>query len=60
MRAVVIHRTGGPEVLKLEEIPRPQPADGQVLIRVHAAAWSWLRPAGLVAIAVAKAVANSA
>ena len=37
MRAVVIHETGGPEVLRLEEIPDPEPADGEVLIRVHAA-----------------------
>jgi len=37
MRAAVIHRTGGPEGLQLEEVPRPEPADGEVLIRVHAA-----------------------
>ncbi|MGZ4304570.1 MAG: NADP-dependent oxidoreductase [Solirubrobacteraceae bacterium] len=37
MRAVVIHETGGPEVLRLEEVPPPEPADGQVLVRVHAA-----------------------
>ena len=37
MRAAVIHRTGGPAVLQLEEVPRPEPADGEVLIRVHAA-----------------------
>ena len=37
MRAAVIHGTGGPEVLQLEEVPRPEPADGEVLIRVHAA-----------------------
>jgi NADPH:quinone reductase-like Zn-dependent oxidoreductase len=37
MRAVVIHQTGGPEVLQLEDVPTPEPADGQVLIRVRAA-----------------------
>jgi NADPH:quinone reductase-like Zn-dependent oxidoreductase len=37
MRAVVMHETGGPEVLRLEDVPRPEPADGQVLVRVHAA-----------------------
>ena len=37
MRAVVIHETGGPEVLTEEEIDRPEPGDGEVLIRVHAA-----------------------
>jgi NADPH:quinone reductase-like Zn-dependent oxidoreductase len=37
MRAVVMHETGGPEVLRLEESERPDPGDGEVLIRVHAA-----------------------
>ena len=37
MRAVVMHETGGPEVLRLEEIDPPEPVDGQVLIRVQAA-----------------------
>ena len=37
MRAVVFHETGGPEVLKVEEVERPEPGDGEVLIRVRAA-----------------------
>ena len=37
MKAVVIHEYGGPEVLKYEDIPRPEPKDDQVLIRVIAA-----------------------
>ena len=37
MKAIVVHEFGGPEVLKLEEIPTPKPAAGQVLVRVHAA-----------------------
>src|SRR6516225_2566741 len=37
MKAVVIHEYGGPEVLKYEDIPRPEPNDDQVLIRVIAA-----------------------
>jgi NADPH:quinone reductase-like Zn-dependent oxidoreductase len=37
MRAVVLHETGGPEVLRVEEIDRPEPGDGQVLVRVRAA-----------------------
>ena len=38
MRAVVIPRFGGPEVLELREVPRPAPGEGQVLVRVHATA----------------------
>jgi NADPH:quinone reductase len=37
MKAIQVHEFGGPEVLKLEEIPKPQPAAGQILVRVHAA-----------------------
>jgi NADPH:quinone reductase-like Zn-dependent oxidoreductase len=37
MKAVVIHEYGGPEVLKYEDIPRPEPKDDQLLIRVVAA-----------------------
>jgi putative PIG3 family NAD(P)H quinone oxidoreductase len=37
MRAVVISQPGGPEVLNLEEVPDPVPADGEVLIDVAAA-----------------------
>lgn len=38
MRAVVHREYGGPEVLRCEEVPRPQPRPGEVLVRVHAAA----------------------
>jgi NADPH:quinone reductase-like Zn-dependent oxidoreductase len=37
MKAVVIHETGGPEVLRYEEVDRPEAGEGEVLIRVHAA-----------------------
>src|SRR4029450_10529343 len=37
MKAVVIHEYGGPEVLKYEDIPRPEPKDDQLLLRVIAA-----------------------
>jgi len=37
MQAVVIHETGGPEVLQLAQVDRPEPGDGEVLIKVHAA-----------------------
>ncbi len=36
MKAIQMHETGGPEVLKLAELPIPLPGPGQVLIRVEA------------------------
>lgn len=36
MKAVRIHEFGGPEVLKVEETPRPKPAADEVLIKIHA------------------------
>ena len=36
MKAVRIHEYGGPEVLRYEDAPRPEPGSGEVLIRVHA------------------------
>lgn len=38
MKVVEYDRYGGPEVLELRERPRPQPARGQILVRVQAAA----------------------
>lgn len=37
MKAVVLREPGGPEQLALEEVPDPEPGDGQVLLRVRAA-----------------------
>jgi NADPH:quinone reductase-like Zn-dependent oxidoreductase len=37
MKAIRIHEFGGPEVLQYEDIPRPEPASGEVLVRVYAA-----------------------
>src|SRR5262245_29196562 len=37
MKAVVIHGYGGPEVLKYEDVPRPEPKDDQLLVQVIAA-----------------------
>ena len=37
MRVIQVYRYGGPEQLKLEQKPRPEPQAGEVLVRVHAA-----------------------
>ena len=36
MKAAVFHEFGGPDVLKLEEVPLPEPKAGQVRVQVHA------------------------
>ena len=36
MKAIVIHTFGPPDVLKYEDVPDPQPRDGEIRIRVHA------------------------
>ena len=36
MKAVVAHRYGPPEVLRIEEVARPVPAAHEVLVKVHA------------------------
>lgn len=37
MKAIQVHRAGGPEVLELTDLPKPHPGPGQVLIKVEAA-----------------------
>ena len=37
MKAIIVDEYGGPDVLKLEEVPRPEPKDDQILVRVIAA-----------------------
>lgn len=37
MKAIRVKETGGPEVMKLEEVPDPVPAAGQIVVRIHAA-----------------------
>src|SRR5437899_12078640 len=36
MKAIRVHQFGGPEVLRLEEVPDPVAGPGQVLVRVRA------------------------
>src|SRR5438874_11897346 len=38
MKAVVYRRYGLPDVLHIEDVPKPEPAEDEVLIRVHASA----------------------
>jgi NADPH:quinone reductase-like Zn-dependent oxidoreductase len=38
MQAILIERFGDPSELRPVEVPRPDPADGEILIEVHAAA----------------------
>ena len=38
MRAILMHEHGGPDVLRLEDVPDPQPGFGEALVRVHAVA----------------------
>ena len=37
MRAICVRRTGGPEVLVLEDLPDPVSGEGQVVVKLHAA-----------------------
>lgn len=50
MRAIVLTEHGGPEVLKLQELPIPEPGPGEVRVKVHAVALNhldvWVRRGG--------------
>jgi len=37
MRAIRVHEYGGPEAMRLEELPQPKPGEGQALVRIEAA-----------------------
>src|SRR3982751_1197803 len=47
MKAAIIHRFGPPDVIMVEDLPRPQPGPGEVLVRVGCAGvgpWdAWIR-----------------
>jgi NADPH:quinone reductase-like Zn-dependent oxidoreductase len=47
MKAIRIHQDGGPEVLRYEDAPDPDPAPGEVLVRLRAASLNhldlWIR-----------------
>src|SRR6185369_14189902 len=38
MKAVVINRFGGPEVLEIQDVPKPEPGAGEILVRVRSTA----------------------
>lgn len=42
MQAIRIHRYGGPEVMRLEELPIPVPGPGEAVVRVQAASLNFL------------------
>jgi NADPH:quinone reductase len=37
MKAIRVHQFGGPDVMKLEDVPDPKPGPGQIVVRLHAA-----------------------
>jgi NADPH:quinone reductase-like Zn-dependent oxidoreductase len=54
VKAIVRDRYGSPDVLELTDIDKPEPADDEVLVRVHAASvnpadWHFLRGAPYIA-----------
>lgn len=42
MKAIRVHTPGGPEALKLDEIPDPAPRDGEAVVRVEAAGLNFI------------------
>jgi len=44
MKAIRMRAFGGPDALALDELPMPQPRDDEVVLKIHAASPSNLRP----------------
>jgi NADPH2:quinone reductase len=42
MKAVRVHDVGGPEVLAYEDVPDPQPAEGQAVVKIEAAGLNFI------------------
>src|SRR5207247_6961457 len=42
MKAIRIHASGGPEVMKLEDVPEPQPKAGEAIVRIDAAGLNYI------------------
>ena len=38
MKAMVLHELGGPDTLRFEDVPEPEPGPGETVVRLHAAA----------------------
>jgi len=54
MKAIVYHKYGSPDVLELEDVPKPTPSDDEVLVKVQAASvnpldWHFLRATPFIA-----------
>ena len=54
MKAIVTHEHGNPEVLKYEDVPRPEPKEDQILIRVMAAGVATGHTRGKIVLKVAE------
>src|SRR2546422_8506394 len=42
MKAVRVHTPGGPDVLKYEDVPEPQPKAGEAIVRIDAAGLNYV------------------
>ena len=42
MQAIRVHKTGGPEVLRYEQVAQPVPGPGEVLVQIHAAGLNFI------------------